>query len=82
MGAGPTDAEEIKKHPFFDSIDWDKVIEKTYEVPRPQVRQIMKQNINPSIFEDIPADFGHDGEGTNNIPGWSFVNKTNGNSPG
>jgi serine/threonine protein kinase len=25
LGAGPTDGEEIKKHPFFDGIDWDKI---------------------------------------------------------
>lgn len=23
LGAGPTDAEEIKEHPFFSDIDWD-----------------------------------------------------------
>ena len=23
LGAGPTDAEEIKKHPFFRNVNWD-----------------------------------------------------------
>jgi protein-serine/threonine kinase len=52
LGAGATDAEEIKKHPFFDTIDWEKVLSRQYEVPRPAVRQITMQEINPSIFED------------------------------
>jgi hypothetical protein len=25
LGAGPSDAEEIKSHPFFKGIEWDKV---------------------------------------------------------
>lgn len=28
LGAGPTDAQEIKNHPFFKGIDWDKVLRK------------------------------------------------------
>ncbi len=40
LGAGPSDAEEIKKHPFFDSIDWEKVLNREYEVPKPEDRQI------------------------------------------
>ncbi|CDW74610.1 protein kinase domain containing protein [Stylonychia lemnae] len=72
LGAAPTDAEEIKKHPFFDGIDWDRIIRRDYEVPKPNIRQIVQQEINPSIFEDIPLNI--DGVNNNNIPGWSFVN--------
>lgn len=28
LGAGPGDAEEIKKHPFFSEINWEDVLEK------------------------------------------------------
>jgi hypothetical protein len=31
LGSGPTDAEEIKAHPFFKGIDWEAVMRK--EVP-------------------------------------------------
>jgi hypothetical protein len=24
LGAGPSDSEEIKAHPFFDGLDWEK----------------------------------------------------------
>ena len=52
LGAGPTDAEEIKKHPFFDTINWEKIAARQYEVPIPSIRQISPQEINSNIFED------------------------------
>lgn len=33
LGSGPTDAEEIKRHPFFRSIDWTKLINREVEPP-------------------------------------------------
>lgn len=33
LGGGPTDAEEVKRHPFFKSIDWKKLYEKALPVP-------------------------------------------------
>lgn len=32
-------AEEIKKHPFFSSIDWDKMLKKAYRPPEPYLRR-------------------------------------------
>ncbi|TNV85463.1 hypothetical protein FGO68_gene6274 [Halteria grandinella] len=69
LGAGPTDAEEIKRHPFFDQVDWDKVLAKGYDMPKPPLRQINPQVIKSSIFED-PQESPHiqtieaSGEGT------------------
>ena len=28
MGRGPRDAEEIKEHPFFNGINWEKLKER------------------------------------------------------
>eukprot|EP01095_Lingulamoeba_sp_RSL-Kostka_P006902 TRINITY_DN2189_c0_g2_i1.p1 TRINITY_DN2189_c0_g2~~TRINITY_DN2189_c0_g2_i1.p1 ORF type:complete len:680 (+),score=222.73 TRINITY_DN2189_c0_g2_i1:197-2041(+) len=31
LGSGKNDAEELKSHPFFKNIDWDKLLKKGYE---------------------------------------------------
>ena len=33
LGSGPTDAEEIKEHPWFQNLDWDKVYKKEVRSP-------------------------------------------------
>lgn len=30
---GVKNKKEIKEHPFFDGIDWDKILKKEYEPP-------------------------------------------------
>jgi serine/threonine protein kinase len=37
LGAGPDGAEEIKRHPFFSSIDWQVVREKKLQPPKPDI---------------------------------------------
>jgi serine/threonine protein kinase len=32
-------AEEIKKHPFFKNIDWDKMYKRVYKPPEPYLRK-------------------------------------------
>lgn len=40
LGSGPTDAEEIKSHPWFEAIDWEKIANKTTTPPyQPQLDQ-------------------------------------------
>ncbi|KAG3014263.1 hypothetical protein PC120_g12781 [Phytophthora cactorum] len=38
LGCGPDGVEEIKQHPFFAEIDWDKLLRMEMEVPRPPHR--------------------------------------------
>lgn len=38
LGCGPDGVEEIKQHPFFTEIDWDKLLRSEMEVPRPPHR--------------------------------------------
>ena len=40
LGAGPTDAEEIKKHAWFDGIDWEKIKNRGYEMAKVDCREI------------------------------------------
>jgi hypothetical protein len=37
LGAGPEGADEIKRHPFFKSIDWQVVKEKKMQPPKPDI---------------------------------------------
>jgi hypothetical protein len=38
LGCGPEGIEEIKNHPFFSDMDWEGLMNKTVEVPRPPHR--------------------------------------------
>lgn len=38
LGASAKDAEAIKEHPFFNNIDWKRVMNKEYELPIPEKR--------------------------------------------
>lgn len=35
LGASARDAEIIKEHPFFEGLDWNKVLNKEYEMILP-----------------------------------------------
>jgi p90 ribosomal S6 kinase len=36
LGAGADGADEIKRHPFFDGIDWEMVANRKMPVPKPR----------------------------------------------
>ena len=48
LGAGPTDAKELKDHPFFKNIDWNKLEQHKYKMPKIKVNKL-KQNPLASI---------------------------------
>ena len=33
LGSGPSDAQEIMSHPWFASINWNSIMEKTHQAP-------------------------------------------------
>ena len=37
LGAGKMDVEELKSHEFFAGINWDEVLERKLEHPRPPI---------------------------------------------
>ena len=64
LGACSRDAEAIKEHPFFNGLDWTKVLNKEYPVPKPEMRKLdSKINLTKSIFIDLK----HNKEGINVI---------------
>jgi len=78
------DIEEIKSHPYFDDIDWEKVYNREY-IPPPIIRdnnfikffgyaQIFHDN-NTNKEKDLNSDYyTNNNENNNNIyEGWSFV---------
>ena len=36
LGAGADGADEIKRHPFFEGLDWDAVAMRIMPVPKPR----------------------------------------------
>jgi len=58
MGGGPTDAEEVKAHKFFRSINWDDLLRKN--IPAPFVPRITSDtdvsNFSEEFTSMIPAD--------------------------
>lgn len=59
LGSGPNGAKDIKKHPFFDGIDWDLLEQKHIEPPFKPDRPKMLDEIMPyPSFEALMHDFG------------------------
>ena len=54
LGASAKDAEAIKEHMFFKDLDWAKVLNKEYQVPKPDFLAINnKLELTRSIFNDL-----------------------------
>lgn len=56
LGSGPTGAEEVKKHPFFADVQWDKLLKKQVVPPfKPDVRSEMdSSNFDPTFTGQEP----------------------------
>ena len=42
LGSGKRDADEIKEHPFFASINWEEAMQRKLKVPKPYLKKMMK----------------------------------------
>ncbi|QDZ17804.1 protein kinase [Chloropicon primus] len=81
LGSGEGDVEEIKAHPFFESIDWDKLYKREVETPfKPQVGSDTDvQNFDSCFTNEIARDSvvapakGNAGGGTANFDGFTFM---------
>lgn len=77
LGGGPGDAEEIKAHPWFASLNWDSIMQKTIAPPYcPQLDkesdtkhfppEFTNMQLSPSDKENLLAT------SANAFPGFSF----------
>lgn len=68
LGSGKGDANEIKKHPWFNKIDWNDANNRKLKPPKPQIKQFPKSKICAELFLDDSKD-------ENPVPDWAFVQK-------
>ncbi|EAR83752.4 Serine/Threonine kinase domain protein (macronuclear) [Tetrahymena thermophila SB210] len=73
LGCGRNDANEIKNHPFFKSIDWDMVYERKIKAPEVQLLQLQLNNYNSEQFIETLIGNNIDISREKYIQGWSFV---------
>ena len=84
LGSGPTDAEEIKAHPWFEAIDWDKIQSKTCVPPyQPQLDQADDtKHFLPEFTNLQPSPTENDGsfrpDGDNQFANFSYSRQGDG----
>ena len=76
LGGSIKDAQEIKEHPYFKDVDWDKVYNK--KIKPPTFMNYMNKMIHvyhkPRLFANDDL-FNKTTEKPNNmLSGWSFIN--------
>jgi len=67
LGSGPNGLEDIKKHKFFATIDWDGILNKKIKPPfTPKLRsETDTRYIDPDFTSCTPTDSYHQGESLN-----------------
>jgi serine/threonine protein kinase len=50
LGSGPGDAEDIKKHAWFNDIDWSVIINRQAKVLPPRIRPVMSNPLSIRQF--------------------------------
>ncbi len=74
LGSGPTGAQEIKNHVFFNQINWNDVENRKIAVPKPYPKQIVQQDIDIDKVYGRGA-FDDNLKHLNRLNEWSFVEK-------
>ncbi len=69
LGSGPGDGEEIKKHPWFKTMDWDVAMNRGLKPMRPLIKPIPNTTLSSDIFADK-------GEDLHKIANWTIINNT------
>lgn len=74
LGAGKRDAEEIKEHPFFQTINWNDVVQRKLKVPKIQLKKVVKTEIPLEKVYGKGA-FDENLKNHNRLNEWSFIQK-------
>jgi len=62
LGGGEADAEELKDHPWFDSVDWERVARREYAPAyQPQLDGMSDTSHFDQVFTDMPVESLPDG---------------------
>lgn len=75
LGSGPLDAQEIKEHPWFNSISFEDVFNKKYELPK-FVKPV--KIIPNSSYHIITLNSNNEKD---KIHGWSFTQSNSKEAP-
>lgn len=70
LGAGPSGANEIKAHPFFEGIDWEAAYHRHLQPPPiAPVRRVKTEKLSIEKVYGITMEGTYDGK----MAGWSFA---------
>ena len=86
LGSGKNGAENIKKHPFFSDVDWDKALNKKLKPPfipkiedETDIKYFEKSLAESPIFSDSSTDLmfkAEENEEEEDYDGFTFVAKS------
>ena len=76
LGGSPKDAQEIKEHPYFKDVDWEKVYNKQITPPTVNyfTNKMMRVYHRPRLFANDDINRTSDKLNDNMLHGWSFIN--------
>jgi len=69
LGGGPGDAEEIKRHAFFKSINWEDALQRKLKPPKPYIRRVKESKELIEVFKRLERE--NDVE--HRMSKWTFV---------
>ena len=73
LGAGQSDAFEVKRHPFFAGVDWDEVLERRQAMPAHHL-DLDSHEYEEAVSQiDVFGPYEDFEEETGKVPRWSFA---------
>jgi hypothetical protein len=76
LGGSAKDAQEIKEHPYFKDVDWNKVYNKEIKPPTfvNYMSKVVHMYHKPRQFAQDDLFVSTDKPNPNEVMGWSFIN--------